>query len=205
MAQMIKMMLFFMIVFPIAGDAVKNVSSAEIRQTEPGEDIELQLGQSIHLKQEKIRIDFRINNEAELLFNYLDRCSSDCRLRIGIPLGKIPFETVVRHWKGCRIYVQEFTENVHGFRTVKFRVERQENAKSIQENFINGKKVSDKEFQSFLKTLKEIPHTWFCAKTSGGGRTGFDGKDERGIVYRYRSVSENGKQINSITSKKDGQ
>ena len=201
---MIKMMLFFMIVFPIAGNCAQNVSSAEIRQTELGEDIELQLGQSIHMKQEKIRIDSRINSEAELLFNYLDRCSSDCRLRIGIPLGKIPFETVVRQWRGCRISVQELTENVQGFRTVKFRVEKQENAKPIQENFINGKKVSDEEFQSFLKTLKEIPDTWFCAKTSRGGRTGFNGKDETGNIYEYRSVSENEKQINSITSKKNG-
>lgn len=66
---------------------------------------------------------------------------------------------------------------------------------------INDKKVTKEEFDDFLKSLKEIQHTWFCVETAKGGITGYDAQDKDGIVYEYRAVSESGNSKCSIKKK----
>jgi|GEM_PF-2185908 len=60
---------------------------------------------------------------------------------------------------------------------------------SSAQYFIDGREVAAAEFEARLKSLKEVEHTWFCAETSDGGITGYDGKDESGAVYEYRAES----------------
>lgn len=66
---------------------------------------------------------------------------------------------------------------------------------------ITGKSVSKEEFEEFLSTLKEIPHTWYCAETTTGGITGYDAKDFWGIEYEYRCNSEPEKSLCTISRK----
>jgi hypothetical protein len=70
---------------------------------------------------------------------------------------------------------------------------------------IDGKSVAKEEFNKFLSTLKEVPGTWFCAETNKGGRTGWDARDDKGVVYEYRCYSEsnNSKQTIRQKGKKD--
>src|ERR1035438_1215619 len=63
---------------------------------------------------------------------------------------------------------------------------------------IENKTVGQKEFETFLSSLKELEHTWFCAETSTGGRTGYDAQDKNGIVYEYRAITENKKSRSMI-------
>ena len=57
---------------------------------------------------------------------------------------------------------------------------------------INDAPVAADEFNAFLKTLREVRGTWFCAETNKGGTTGYDAVDTRGAVYQYRVYSESG-------------
>jgi hypothetical protein len=66
---------------------------------------------------------------------------------------------------------------------------------------INDKVVSKEEFDKFLKSLKEVPHTWFCAETTNGGMTGYDATDQNGTVYEYRAVTDNGISRSTILKK----
>lgn len=61
--------------------------------------------------------------------------------------------------------------------------------------------VNREEFEKFLKTLKEVPHTWFCAESTTGGETGYDAADWLGNIYEYRAISENSNNHWSIKKK----
>jgi hypothetical protein len=62
--------------------------------------------------------------------------------------------------------------------------------------------VSADEFNRLLKSLKEVPHTWFCAETSTGGMTGYDARDKKGVVYEFRAKSDNGKGTTTLRKKR---
>ena len=47
---------------------------------------------------------------------------------------------------------------------------------------IDGRAVSLAEFEAFLETLTEVPHTWYCAETNTGGSTGYEGTDADGLM-----------------------
>ena len=67
---------------------------------------------------------------------------------------------------------------------------------------MNGKVVTQKEFKSFLATLKELPGTWFCKETTTGGSSGYAVKDTiTGIVYQYVSSVVNDNCKSTITKK----
>ena len=70
---------------------------------------------------------------------------------------------------------------------------------------IDGNSVTKDVFEKYLSTLKEVPGTWFCAETNKGGRTGWDARDDKGVVYEYRCYSEsnNSKQTIRQKGKKD--
>jgi hypothetical protein len=79
-------------------------------------------------------------------------------------------------------------------------------ARSLDNNIkdvyqINGLPVSEGSYNQFLSGLKELPHTWFCAETKEGGRTGYDAKDKKGVIYEVRFVSESGNSVSSIRKK----
>lgn len=61
----------------------------------------------------------------------------------------------------------------------------------MDEYKIDGKLVTEKEFNTFLANLKELPNTWFCKITSKGGCTGYSAKDKNDIIYDYRCCTEN--------------
>lgn len=78
----------------------------------------------------------------------------------------------------------------------------QEILKKIKEEYTIDNKVVTKEiFNNFLATLKELPHTWFCGETAGGGETGYDAIDKQGVVYEYRASLNSGISKNSIKKK----
>lgn len=62
--------------------------------------------------------------------------------------------------------------------------------------------VTAEDFAAFLKALREMPNTWFCAETNMGGITGYDAVDTRGVVYHYRTYSESGNNRCTIKRKK---
>lgn len=69
---------------------------------------------------------------------------------------------------------------------------------------INGKIVTQKVFESFFARLKEIPDTWYCKKTTTGGRTGFDARDTiTNMIYRYTSSVDNGQSKSSLKQKEN--
>lgn len=67
---------------------------------------------------------------------------------------------------------------------------------------IEGMPVSRLEFEVFLKSLREIEGTWFCAETSEGGITGYDARDWRFARYEYRSESRRDGSVISIRKKR---
>jgi hypothetical protein len=67
---------------------------------------------------------------------------------------------------------------------------------------IDGKAVEKKEFDAFIATLKEVPHTWYCGESTRGGITGYEGVNAQGTVYVCRFISENGSSRSTITRKK---
>lgn len=75
--------------------------------------------------------------------------------------------------------------------------------KTKVEYTINDTAVNVKKFDEFLKSLKEVEGTWYCAETKTGGRTGYNAKDKNGIVYEYMSETDSNKSINSIRLKKE--
>jgi len=66
---------------------------------------------------------------------------------------------------------------------------------------INNNEVNKEEFDKFLKTLKEIENTWYCAELKDGGETGYDAADPNGIVYQVRFRSSMNGSRNSIIKK----
>ena len=54
---------------------------------------------------------------------------------------------------------------------------------------LNGKSVSKKTFQAFLKTLNG-QEDWSCAKTSAGGITEYKAKDSGGQRYQVTFADE---------------
>ena len=66
---------------------------------------------------------------------------------------------------------------------------------------IDGRAVTEAEFSQFKDTLKEVKGTWFCAETNKGGITGYDAKDQSGILYEVRYISDNKADENSISKK----
>jgi len=66
---------------------------------------------------------------------------------------------------------------------------------------INNNEVSKEEFDNFLKTLKEIEKTWFCAEMKDGGLTGYDASYTNGIVYEVRCKSNMNGSRNSVNKK----
>jgi hypothetical protein len=62
---------------------------------------------------------------------------------------------------------------------------------------IDGKEVSRAEFDRVLSTIKETGG-WFCAETTTGGRTGWNGVDPRGVKYRYVAVSDGGREVQEL-------
>jgi len=68
---------------------------------------------------------------------------------------------------------------------------------------IDNKSVSKKEFERFLAKLKQVPGTWFCAETNNGGVTGYDAKDDKGVLYSYKSESTQAGVLNTLALKKN--
>ncbi len=66
---------------------------------------------------------------------------------------------------------------------------------------INDLPVTKKSFNKLLSSLKELTHTWFCAETTAGGRTGYEAVDKKGVIYEVRFESEYGNSISSIKKK----
>lgn len=64
--------------------------------------------------------------------------------------------------------------------------------------YINGNKVSQRAFKTFLSKLEQIMETWQCVKIKGGGITSYDAKDKNGMIYHYEIRQEeiNGLQEN---------
>jgi hypothetical protein len=67
---------------------------------------------------------------------------------------------------------------------------------------INNKTVSEKEFNKFKDSLKEIKGTWFCAETNTGGTTGYDAKNNFGTIYEIRFTTDDKVNSNSIQERK---
>jgi hypothetical protein len=63
---------------------------------------------------------------------------------------------------------------------------------------IEGRVVSPAEFDAFLATLVEIPHTWYCAESTNGGRTGYDAQDAQGVRWTYCAISEGATNTSSL-------
>ena len=63
---------------------------------------------------------------------------------------------------------------------------------------IENKEVSEKEFNDFLKKLKEIPGTYFCHKTTDGGINGYEAKDKKGVIYIVKFALLGDESIHSI-------
>jgi hypothetical protein len=80
------------------------------------------------------------------------------------------------------------------------KVKNMDNADKTEYS-IDDREASKGEFEKFLKTLKQIPHTWFCAETTKGGITGYDAEDKNGVKYEYRAYSETGNNKSSIKKK----
>lgn len=66
---------------------------------------------------------------------------------------------------------------------------------------IDGRSVTEAEFNQFKDTLKEVKGTWFCAETNTGGITGYNAADKDGTVYEIRFISDSRKDENSISKK----
>lgn len=60
------------------------------------------------------------------------------------------------------------------------------------ELIIDGESVNKIKFHEFLKSLKEVEGTWYCAETKNGGRTGYDARDKDCTVYTVVFTSESG-------------
>jgi hypothetical protein len=72
---------------------------------------------------------------------------------------------------------------------------------STHEYRINGSVVEQKEFDTLLAALKEVPGTWFCAETKDGGTTGYNAVDSKGTVYVCRFISESNRTKASLSKK----
>jgi hypothetical protein len=60
-----------------------------------------------------------------------------------------------------------------------------------QETFhVDGRAVDCDVFNAFLATLTEVPHTWYCAETTEGGDTGYDGTDAAGVGWTYVAATD---------------
>lgn len=66
---------------------------------------------------------------------------------------------------------------------------------------VNNKKVSEKEFNGFLSTLKDLPNTWYCKEMYNGGATGYDAIDKHKTVYEVCLSMKSDVHINTITKK----
>jgi hypothetical protein len=64
---------------------------------------------------------------------------------------------------------------------------------------IDGKTVTEKKFNGFLKSLKQIDGSWYCAETSAGGITGYDAKGLFGARYQYQVSSSSVPDQNEAT------
>jgi len=73
--------------------------------------------------------------------------------------------------------------------------------KNTAEYKINDSIVTQKKFDLFLSSLKEVERTWYCKKTTTGGKTGYDVTDKNGTIYTYIAVTDGKKNTNAIKKK----
>ena len=67
---------------------------------------------------------------------------------------------------------------------------------------IQGKAVSQKEYEEFVAGLKKTGKGWYCKETSEGGVTGEDMQDSKGVLYQVR-ITSNLEGVSHEIRKKD--
>lgn len=195
---------------PNSAASAENKMSAVIVQSELGKETLLQVGRSVHIAGENIRVDFSFlsgdessgSGVLELVCTGEKLNQAGCGHKQIFSLNKSAFRIQVWYWKGLRFALLEIGENEQNVRQIKFRADKEENAEPLAEFLIDGRKVSEKEFESFKNSLKEIHNTWSCAKTNRGGIVRYKAADSTGRVYLVKTVSEPGLESSSILLQK---
>ncbi len=69
---------------------------------------------------------------------------------------------------------------------------------SAQTFHVDGAVVDRDAFNAFLATLTEVPHTWYCAESTEGGTTGYDGTDADGVRWTYLAETDSQGTRNTV-------
>ncbi|MBS2030687.1 MAG: hypothetical protein JST54_22475 [Deltaproteobacteria bacterium] len=74
-----------------------------------------------------------------------------------------------------------------------------ENVNVASEATIDGRQVSDAQFDAFERALTDRKDTITCAETNTGGFSEYEAIDASGVRYRVRLESRNGKSLREAT------
>jgi hypothetical protein len=115
------------------------------------------------------------------------------------PSGKVSYQGTYEKGKQCGTW-NHFDESGKVISTQEYAgCSPKEASKDAYK--IEGKDVTKETYEAKKKELKEIPGTYHCAKTVGGGRNSYEAKDANGVIWLVHNYLDGKYSKNGISRK----